>query len=57
MKVDLRSADKGEAQAKGGVLMRVELWSGGSGDEKSPVQEELWSRNGSDDEALVKMEL
>ena len=28
-----------------------------TGDDESPVQEELWSRSAGDDEALVKMEL
>ena len=57
VKVELWSADRSEAQAKGGVLMRAELWARSSGDDESPVQEELWSRRTGNDEALVKMEL
>ena len=33
VKVELRSSGKGEAQAEGGVLIRVELWSRSSGDD------------------------
>ena len=43
MKVELRSADKSEGQAKGVVLMRVEFSLRSSGDDESLVQEELWS--------------
>ena len=34
VKVELWSADKGEALAKGGFLMRVEFWSRSSGDDR-----------------------
>ena len=34
MKVELWSSDKGEAQAKGGVLIRVKLWSRSLGDDR-----------------------
>ena len=57
MKVELWTVGKGEAQAKGGVLMTVELWLESSGDDEYLVQEEVWSRSAGDAEALVKMEL
>ena len=42
-----------ESQAKGGALMKVELWSRSTGGDEALVEMELWSRSSGDDKALV----